>query len=31
MASYIKSKDIEGVEKQIEDFLKNVLKIYPAQ
>ena len=27
IASYIKSKDVAGVEKQIEDYFKNVLKI----
>ena len=31
IASYIKSKDVEGVENQIEDFFKNVLKISPSQ
>jgi pimeloyl-ACP methyl ester carboxylesterase len=31
IASYIKSNDVEGVEKQIEDFFRNVLKISPSQ
>jgi len=31
IASYIRSKDVAGVEKQIEDFFKNVLKIPVAQ
>ncbi|HET9279305.1 MAG TPA: alpha/beta fold hydrolase [Flavitalea sp.] len=31
IASYIKSNDVEGVENEIEDFFKNVLKISPIQ
>ena len=31
IGSYIKSKDVSGVEKQIETFLKDVLKIQPVQ
>ena len=31
IASYIKSHDVKGVENQIEDFFKNVLKISPLQ
>lgn len=31
IASYIRSNDVEGVEKQIEDFFANVLKISPSQ
>lgn len=31
IASYIKSNDVQGVENQIDDFFRNVLKISPAQ
>lgn len=31
IASYIKSNDVDGVEKQIEDFFKNVLRISISQ
>lgn len=31
IASYIKSNDVKGVESQIENFFKNVLKIPPAE
>lgn len=31
IASYIKSNDVDGVEKQIEDFFINVLKISASQ
>ena len=31
IASYIKSTDVDGVEKQIEDFFKNIIKISPSQ
>ncbi|MBC7828718.1 MAG: alpha/beta hydrolase [Chitinophagaceae bacterium] len=31
IASYIKSKDVKGVEKEIEDFFRNVLKISATQ
>lgn len=31
IASYIKSKDVEGVENQIENFFQKVLKIHPME
>lgn len=31
IASYIKSNDVKGVENQIEDFFRNMLKISPTQ
>jgi hypothetical protein len=31
LGSFIKSKDIEGVEKEVEKFITEVLKVKPVQ